>query len=96
MRIAEVIPIEDHMLFVETEEGATGVFDLKPYLRGEAFAPLQDHEEFSAVQNGFYFVEWPCGADLSADTIEAHLKTVPLDIAQQLNKADQKTRASCA
>jgi hypothetical protein len=23
------------------------------------------------VRNGRYFVEWPCGADLSADTIEA-------------------------
>lgn len=24
--------------------------------------------------NGGYFVEWDCGADLSADTIEAHLQ----------------------
>jgi hypothetical protein len=91
MRIAEVVPIEDHMLFVETEEGATGVFDLKPYLGGDAFAPLREHAEFSAVHNGGYFLEWPCGADLSADTIEAHLKTAPPDIAQQLNKADRKT-----
>jgi len=91
MRIAEVVPIEDYILFVETEEGARGLFDLKPYLRGEAFVPLQDPEEFSAVHNGRYFVEWPCGADLSADTIEAHLETVPPRIAQQLNKADSRT-----
>ena len=91
MRIAEVIPIENHILFVETEEGATGVFDVKPYLGGEAFAPLQDYAEFSAVHNGGYFLEWPCGADLSADTIEAQLRTAPPDITQQLNKADPKT-----
>jgi hypothetical protein len=91
MRIAEVIPIDDYILFVETEEGITGVFDLKPYLSGEVFSPLRDHAEFSAVYNGGYFVEWPCGADLSADTIEAHLRTSPPDIAQQLNKDDPKT-----
>ena len=91
MRIAEVVPIEDHILFVETVEGATGVFDLKPYLGGEAFAPLQDHAEFSAVHNGGYFLEWPCGADLSADTIEAHLKTAPPDIAQQLKAKSAKS-----
>jgi hypothetical protein len=26
--------------------------------------------------NGRYFIEWDCGADLSADTIEAQLKSV--------------------
>ena len=30
--------------------------------------------EFKKIHNGRYFVEWACGADLSADTIEAHLK----------------------
>lgn len=91
MRIAEVIPIDDHLLYVETEEGTTGVFDLKPYLGGEVFAPLRDRTEFSAVHNGGYFLEWACGADLSADTVEAHLKPLPPSIAQQLNKADPKT-----
>jgi hypothetical protein len=91
MRIAEVVPIDDHILLVETEDGVAGLFDLKPYLGGEVFAPLRDRSEFSAVHNGGYFLEWPCGADLSADTVEAHLKTAPPDIAQQLNKADRKT-----
>jgi hypothetical protein len=73
MRIAEVVPMDDHILFVESEEGATGVFDLKPYLRGEVFAPLQDHSEFMAVHNGGYFLEWSCGADLSADPPSKHI-----------------------
>jgi hypothetical protein len=91
MRIAEVFPMDDYILFIETVEGGTGVFDLKPYLGGEAFAPLQDQAEFFAVHNGGYFIEWSCGADLSADTIEAHMKAAPPDIAQQVNKADPKT-----
>ncbi len=93
MRISEVVPIEDHILFVETEEGTTGVFDLRPYLGGEVFAPLQDHAEFSEVHNGGYFLEWPCGADLSADTIEAHLKTAPPDIAQRI-RIDRESEAN--
>jgi hypothetical protein len=34
---------------------------------------LQDTAEFMKVNNGGYFVEWQCGADLSADTIEAKM-----------------------
>lgn len=90
MKIAAVIPSEDHILFVQAEDGSTGVFDLRPYLGSEVFAPLQDHAEFSAVHNGGYFLEWPCGADLSADTIESSLKAAPPDIAAQLNEADPR------
>ncbi len=88
MIIAAVVPTDDYILFVETEEGSTGLFDLKPYFGGEVFAPLQDRAEFLAVHNGGYFLEWPCGADLSADTIEARMETAPLGITQQLNKSD--------
>ena len=37
----------------------------------EAFEALRDEKEFFDIVNGGYFVEWGCGADLSADTIEA-------------------------
>ena len=83
MRIAEVIPLENHVLLVASEDGAMGLFDIKPYLSGEVFAALQDHDEFTAVHNGGYFIEWACGADLSADTIEAHLMPAPPEIVQQ-------------
>ncbi len=43
---------------------------MRPYLEYEAFEPLRDINEFTKVSNGGYFVEWNCGADLSADTIE--------------------------
>ena len=58
-----------------TEDGITGVFDVSPYLGLEAFIELRNQDAFRKVMNGKYFIEWDCGADLSADTIEAHLKT---------------------
>lgn len=71
MTIAEIFPKEDYTLYIRTDEGKTGLFDVKPYLESEAFAPLKDKREFMRIRNGKYYIEWECGADLSADTIEA-------------------------
>lgn len=75
MRIAEVKPDKDYTLHIVSEDGTTGIFDVSPYLELEAFSALKKQDAFQRVMNGGYFVEWDCGADLSADTIEAHLKT---------------------
>ena len=74
MRIVSVKPERDFHLRIISEDGVTGLFDVKPYLELEAFHALQNPEVFQKVINGGYYVEWDCGADLSADTIEAHLK----------------------
>ena len=74
MRIKEIETISDFKLRVLTEDGKTGIFNVAPYLKLEAFQQLKDQTEFNKIINGGYFVEWECGADLSADTIEAHLK----------------------
>ncbi|TNJ36811.1 DUF2442 domain-containing protein [Chlorobaculum thiosulfatiphilum] len=71
MRIAEVHPQPDWVLSIVADDGRVGRFDLSPYLEYEAFDELRDHDEFMKVSNGGYFIEWECGADLSADTIEA-------------------------
>ena len=71
MKILCVTPRENFFLYVESEDGQTGLFDVALYLEHEAFAPLRDPAEFQRVRNGGYYIEWPCGADLSADTIEA-------------------------
>lgn len=71
MNIAEVVPINHYMLYIKSDDGQTGLFDMKPYLDSEAFTPLKDISEFKRIHNGKYFVEWDCGADLSADTIQA-------------------------
>jgi hypothetical protein len=71
MIIAEVFPKDDYTLFVRAENGETGWFDVKPYLDAEAFSALKSGDEFGRTRNGGYFVEWECGADLSANTILA-------------------------
>ncbi|NTW77798.1 MAG: DUF2442 domain-containing protein [Syntrophaceae bacterium] len=46
MNIAEIVPRDNYMLYIKTEEGKAGLFDLKPYLESEAFAPLKDRNDF--------------------------------------------------
>lgn len=74
MKITEIIPKENYMLYIKIDDGRVGLFDVKPYLGSEAFLPLKDRNEFECIYNGSYFVEWRCGADLSADTIYAKLQ----------------------
>ncbi len=76
MRISEIKPGKDFTLQIIFENGHKGIFDVTPYLEYEAFQELKNIDSFNKVMNGGYFIEWDCGADLSADTIEAHLKTL--------------------
>ncbi|MDI6751635.1 MAG: DUF2442 domain-containing protein [bacterium] len=71
MRIAKLSPKSNWVLSIIADDGRIGYFDVSPYLEYEVFESLRDHNEFLKVFNGGYFVEWDCGADLSADTIEA-------------------------
>lgn len=92
MNIAEIIPKDNYMLYVKAEDGKAGLFDVKPYLESEAFAPLKDRSEFERVHNGGYFVEWDCGADLSADTIQARWVVTSNENAQKGDSADAEKR----
>jgi len=76
MRIKKVHPDANWILSIVSEDGRCGQFDVAPYLKDEAFQDLQNLKEFQKISNGGYFIEWDCGADLSADTIEAqwHVK----------------------
>ena len=71
MMIQDITPLSEHRLLVVSEDGRQGIFDLSPYLDYEVFQPLADPEAFKHVHNGRYFIEWDCGADLSADKLEA-------------------------
>jgi Protein of unknown function (DUF2442) len=84
MRIAELQTEQNWVLFIVTADGRIGRFDVSPYLQYEAFRALRDEDEFAKVLNGGYFVEWECGADLSADTIEARWQVLE-------NTAQQRT-----
>ena len=71
MRIAEVRPQANGVLTVVADDGRVGRIDVAPYLKYEASEELRNPSAFTRVSNGGYFVEWDCGADLPADTIEA-------------------------
>jgi len=79
MNIVEIIPKENYILYVKTEDGKAGLFNVQPYLKSEVFAPLKDQHEFERIHNGKYFVEWDCGADLSADTIQTRWNAIAED-----------------
>jgi hypothetical protein len=74
MIIANVKTLSGNKLEIITSEGLVGIFDVLPYLEYEAFLPLKKEEEFRKISNGGYFVEWDCGADLSADTLEVGMR----------------------
>ena len=76
MRILRVEKRVDNVLSVVADDARVGNFDVAPYLGYEAFAERSDHDEFIRVGDGGYFVKWACGADLSADTIEAQWDVV--------------------
>ncbi|MCK5241657.1 DUF2442 domain-containing protein [bacterium] len=74
MKIVEVQPQSNCTLKIVSDDGRIGNFDVSPYLKYEAFADLKNQNAFMQVSNRGYFIEWECGADLSADTIEARWK----------------------
>jgi hypothetical protein len=86
MRIVELRPQSNWILSIVADDGRVGSFDVSPYLECEAFEALRNPSEFVKVSNGGYFVEWDCGADLSADTIEAHWRVI---------RAGDQSAASC-
>ena len=90
MNIIEIIPQDNYVLHIKAENGEEGLFDVKPYLESEAFSPLKSRDEFERIYNGKYFVEWDCGADLSADTIEARWEIMSNNTAQQSAPAGAK------
>lgn len=73
MRVLNIEVQPDFRLVITSSDGHCGMFDVTPYLDYEIFAPLKEPAEFAKVRNGGYFIEWECGADLSADTLEARM-----------------------
>ena len=71
MKITKITVADIGILHIVSEDGRSGLFDVRPYMESEAFCPLKDPMAFAQVLNGGYYVECRCGGDLSADTIEA-------------------------
>jgi len=74
VKIRDLTPEPNWLLKVRAEDGRSGIFDVKPYLVLPVFEALRDVAEFTRLRSGGYYVEWACGADLSADTLEARME----------------------
>ena len=71
MIIKHIEPKDNYILHITDENNQSGLFDVAPYLNSEVFSQLKEQDNFKNIYNGKYYIEWDCGADLSADTIEA-------------------------
>jgi len=67
--ILKAEPLDDFKIDVVTSSGVSGVFDVKPYLRGSAFAPLLNEGYFRLVRPSHHGIRWPNDQDFSSDTI---------------------------
>ncbi|MEW6532677.1 MAG: DUF2442 domain-containing protein [Thermodesulfobacteriota bacterium] len=69
--ITKVEPRDDYMLYVEFEDGASGILDMKPHMWGPVFQPLFDRSFFEQVRvdKDMGTIAWPNGADLCSDVI---------------------------
>lgn len=68
-KIVQAIPFEDYAIQIKSSSGVTGIFDVKPYLKGGAFKELKNKARFNLVRPAYYGIAWPGGQDFSSDTI---------------------------
>ncbi len=73
--IVEAIPKEDYRLEIVFDDGERVTVDVKPLMKRLIFHPLRDESFFRQVEIGHKFggVEWPNGADICIDWIEAQI-----------------------
>lgn len=70
MKILMATPSNNFQLVIKDEQARQYVFDCKPFMYGTG-QPLNSLEEFNKVTAHGFYIKWPCGFDLSADTIES-------------------------
>jgi len=68
-KIVKAIPLDDYKIEISTSSGVSGIFDVKPYLKGGAFKELIDESYFKLVRPAHYGISWPHEQDFSSDTI---------------------------
>lgn len=71
-----VKPLPEYRIYVELENGRTGVFDLKPYLDRGILRELKDVHYFNQVNIVFGAVTWPNAQDIAPETLLAELQPV--------------------
>lgn len=82
-KIIKAIPLKDYKIDILTSSGISGIFDVKPYLNGNAFKELKNESYFNLVRPAHYGIMWPNEQDFSSDTIIWDIKN-----AQQVVSPD--------
>jgi len=72
--VKSVQPLPDYCLYLEIQDGRTGIFDLKPYLDRGAFRELRDVNYFNQVGILFGAVTWPHDQDIAPGTLLAEMQ----------------------
>jgi uncharacterized protein DUF2442 len=69
--------LTNYRIYVETEDGRKGIFDLKPYLDRGVFRELRNVPYFNQVSILFGAVTWPNEQDIAPETLLAEM--LPLE-----------------
>jgi len=74
--VIRVTPLPDYWLEADFATGERRRFDMKPYLRYPAFAPLAENGLFMAAHVAHGTVTWDDETDISPDTL--YLRGTPI------------------
>jgi hypothetical protein len=94
--IVAVRPQNDLKLWIEFENGESGMLDVRPHIKGPVFLPLLDEKFFARVRvdEETGTIAWPNGADLCSDVIYYEVtskKTMTRKRLERLSCHGQKT-----
>lgn len=67
LKVIDADYIKDYQLLVSFNDGTRKLCALKPYLTGEVFGELLDHDKFTQYGLTGYTIEWANGADLAPE-----------------------------
>lgn len=66
-------PLPDYEIYVETEDGRKGIFDMKPYLK-HVFKELKDINYFNQVAVILGALTWPHEQDVAPETLISEMR----------------------
>ena len=73
----DVKPLENYRLRITFDNKEVRIFDIKPYLNDEFFAPLKNVSIFKSVKVNPISLEWAGGIDICPD--ELYYNSKPLE-----------------
>lgn len=75
-RVTSAIPLKDHALLLQFNNGEQRRMDVGPYLAYPVFERLREPGYFALVQADHGTVSWPGGIDIDPDSV--YLESVPV------------------